>query len=193
MQLKYAVKGLAVSMRVKEKMRRTGKTFNGHKLWTKEEDEKVARLYPDYKTLRCVLKHRSFSAIKARACTLKITKKRHCWTELEVSKLRKLYPKATHQEILLAFPGLRWEQIVSRAGYANIMRARKPYKPTGFTVLDDIRSYSFKHNINMVELDAMARTKKYFQKAQWHAHGFASSRAASRAIVALGGQVRADW
>lgn len=163
MQLKYAIRGLAASMQAKARMELTGRTPNGHRPWTQEEDEKITQLYPDYKTLRSVLNQRSFYAIKARACTLGITKKRHCWTGAEISQLRRLYPKASHTEILDAFPDLRWRQISCRAQYSKIRRARKPYKTTGHAPIDDILRFAFENNLHLADIDAFAGTKKYFQ------------------------------
>jgi hypothetical protein len=193
MGLKYAAQRMACAMRAKARIQFMGRTPRGHKLWTKEEDEKVITLYPDYKVLRKTLRQRSFCGIKSRASRLNVTRKRHCWTGPEISKLRKLYPKASHKEILEAFPGLHWSQIRARARYAGFRRARKAFKETGYPILDDIRSYAFELNLNMVELDKMAKTKRYFQKAQWISSGSANHKAILRAITALGGQLRADW
>jgi hypothetical protein len=152
----------------------------------------MRRLYPNYGALRKALRRRTYRALRARAGTLGITIKRHRWTAIEASRLRRLYPTATRDEILAALPGLRWKQIKAMAKYRRLHRARKPLKPTGFPIIDDIRLRAFHLNLSMVDLDAMARTRCYFQKACWHS-GKISDRAVHRAIRALDGSIIAHW
>jgi hypothetical protein len=45
----------------------------------------------------------------------------------------------------------------------------------------------------MVEVDAMARTKKYFQKGRWWSTGTVSRKALIRAVEALDGKLRVEW
>jgi hypothetical protein len=87
-------------------MIRMGRTPKGHWLWTAREDALVRALYPDYVALRKALRRRTYSALRHRARTLGIAKKRHTWTTTEVSRLRKLYPKASCRDLLAAFPDL---------------------------------------------------------------------------------------
>jgi hypothetical protein len=44
----------------------------------------------------------------------------------------------------------------------------------------------------MVDLDAMAGTKKYFQKAVW-INGHLNRKAMLRAVEALGGEISVQW
>ena len=192
MRLMYAARGAASAYRARERMARTGRTPKGHWLWTKEEDDIVRELYPDYKALRRKLRRRTYNAIKERARTLEVAHRRHVWLASEVSRLRRLYPRSDRLDILAAFPGLRWRQIAGKAGHIRVHRYRRRLSRTGHPLIDHIRDRAFELNMSMVDLDAMARTKKYFQKAGW-ANGNLNRRALVRAVEALGGEVSVRW
>ncbi len=178
--------------RARARIRRAGVTAKGHPLWTKEEDAKVLRLYPDYKALRRTLRRRTYHALRARAGKLGITKKRHTWTAAEASRIRRLYPRASKAELYAAFPGLRWHQIVGKAKHIKVRRQRKPLSRTGFPIIDTVRDRATVLNYSMVDLDALARTRNYFQKAGWHS-GRVNRRAVYKAIEALDGEVTIRW
>lgn len=192
MRLMYAARGAASAYRARERMARTGRTPKGHWLWTEQEDDIVRALYPDYKALRKALRRRSYYALRGRVRTLGIVNRRHIWLATEVSRLRRLYPKADRLDILAAFPGLRWGQIAAKAGHVRVHRHRKRLVRTGHPLIDHIRERAFELNMSMVDLDAMARTKKYFQKAGW-ANGNLNRKALVRAVEALGGEVLVRW
>lgn len=193
MNLAYAIRGVASADRLRRQMRRTGKTPFGHWLWTQEEDAAVQELYPDYKTLEKALKRRSLCGIQRRASTIGVAKKRHMWTSAEVLKLRRLYPKAPKEEIMQEFPDLRWSQIRSCVSYNKMRKIRQPYTATGFEVLDVIRQRAFQSGINMADLDEIAGTKTYFQRAGWCGRLKANPKAVMRAIDALGGKIEIKW
>lgn len=188
----WAARNAVMAERTRARIRQAGVTAKGHPLWTKEEDAKVLRLYPDYKALRRALRRRTYRALRARAGTLGITKKRHTWTAAEASRIRKLYPTANKGELYAAFPGLRWNQIVGKARHIRVRRNRRPLSPTGFPIIDEVRQRAFRLNYSMVELDAIAGTKTYFQKGGWH-NGIVNKRAIYKAIEALDGEVLAVW
>lgn len=177
----------------RERMKRTGVTPAGHKLWTKSEDTICRELYPDYQALRERLRGRTFSAIQARCRRLGIAKKTHVWTAREISTLRRIFPAATHDELLKAFPWATLRQIIGIAGYYGFRRQRKPYALTGHNVLDEIRSRCFMLRYSMRDLDEMCRSKRYFSNAQWHGAGWINHKAVAKAIKALDGKVRAEW
>ena len=193
MSLHYAVRGAATAQRMRRQMKRTGLTPRGHKLWTPEEDKIVCTLYPDYKALKKALKRRSYRSLTGRARSLGIAKKRHVWTGAELAKLRKVFPSAPREEIIALLPGIRWPQVYARARYAGLRRARQKLKKTGCPLLDRIRERAFDLNLSMVDLDAMARTKKYFQKAPWWSTGAVSRKALVRAVEALDGKLQVEW
>ncbi|MDD9899430.1 MAG: hypothetical protein OXT65_00435 [Alphaproteobacteria bacterium] len=193
MSLRYAVEGAVTAQRMRKRMKRTGKTPRGHWLWTKEEDRKVIRLYPDYKAMKKQLRRRTLISLKRRASNLGIARKRHVWTGAEITLLRRLFPETPRHEILAAFPYLTWRQIYSRARYAGFRRKKKPFKMTGHQPLDDILRFAYRNNLSLADIDKLSRTKKYFQKAQWCSNGFRGHKAILRAALALGGRVRVEW
>lgn len=192
MRLMYAARGAASSYRARERMARTGRTPNGHRLWTTKEDDIVRALYPNYKALRRKLRSRSYSAIRYRASVLDVIKRRHVWLGSEVQRLRRLYPKASREAIMQALPGLRWGQIAGKAGHIRVFRHRQRLCRTGHPIIDLIRDRAFDLNLSMVELDSIARSKTYFQKAGWRTSGV-NRKAILRAVEALGGEVSVQW
>lgn len=184
--------GVARAQRARERIIRMGTTPNGHPLWTEREDDFVRSLYPDYKALRRKLRRRTYHALRARARTLDVVTRRHVWLASEVSRLRRLYPRASREELLAAFPDVTWEKIKAKAQHAGIRRARRKLTTTGYPLIDLIRDRAFDLKLSMVDLDAMAGTKQYFQKAGWYS-GNLNRKALLRAVEALGGEVSIRW
>ena len=178
--------------KTRARIRRAGVTAKGHRLWTPAEDERVKQLYPDYRALRKALRHRTYYALRHRADALGVVRRRHVWTGAEVVRLRKLYPTATRAELHASFPRLTWHQIAGKAVHIKVSRRRSRLSPTGFPIIDDIRERAFLLNYSMVDLDAIARTRGYFQKGGWHSNGI-NKRAVYKAIEALDGEVLASW
>ena len=192
MRLIHAARGAASSYRARERMARTGRTPKGHWLWTKKEDDIVRALYPDYKALRRKLRRRTYSAVKNRARTLNVVKRRRMWLASEVSRLRRLYPRATQEELMQAFPGMTWRRIAYKARHVGIRRARRKLVITGHPLIDTIRDRAQNLNLSMVDIDEIAGTKRYFQKAAW-CNGNFNRKAVLRAVEALGGEVSVHW
>lgn len=192
MRLAYAARGAASACRARERMARTGRTPNGHWLWTKKEDDIVRGLYPDYKTLQRKLRRRTYHALRARARTLDVVTRRHKWLGSEISRLRRMYPRASRQELLDAFPEVTWSKIAAIANHHGIRRAPRTLAASGHPVIDAIRARAQHLNLSMVDLDAMAGTKRYFQKAAW-CNGNFNRKAVLRAVEALGGEVSICW
>jgi hypothetical protein len=183
----------ALAQHMRDEVRRRGMTPQGHRLWTEREDAIMRALYPDYRALRRRLRRRTYSSLRSRATTLGIVRHRHVWTAAEASRLRRQFPYATRQELLAAFPGLRWQQILGKARHLKLYKARKKLTRTGHDVLDDIRDRATSLGISMVDLDFLARTRKYFQKAVWYTHGKVSGAPVVKAIKTLGGRIRVEW
>lgn len=166
--------------------------FRRHLEWTEAEDNVVRLLFPDYKALEQVLRHRTYDAIKCRAAGLGIVPRKHVWTNLEVSRLRKLYSTASNAELLEAFPGVSIERIKGKAGHIGLRRKPKGFKPTGHPLLDQLRSRCFELNLSMIDLDAMAGTNKFFQKQLWHSGALSYARVAA-GVHAIGGTLKVEW
>ncbi len=162
-------------------------------LWVPNEDQLVRNLYPDYEALRRKLPHRTYPAIRYRAGALGLSKKRHIWTMAELGRLKKKYEAGVPKEAILAeFPHATWDQITGVAGFHGFQRKNQKFKSTGIAIIDAIRDRADKMNLTMVDLDAMARTKRYFQKAGWHGLG-SNGKYVARAIEALGGRLLVEW
>lgn len=192
MRLEYAARGVASAYCARIRMARMGRTPRGHWLWTKNEDALVRERYPDYDALQKALRRRTYNALRARARTLDVVKRRHTWLGAEISRLRRMYPKAARHELMVFFPDVSWEAIKAMAHRVGVRRERRKLVSTGHPLIDRIRDRAFDLNLSMVDLDAMAGTKKYFQKAGW-VNGNINRKAMLRAIEALGGEVSVQW
>lgn len=161
-------------------------------VWSNEEVAVCFALWPNYRAIAFHLTGRSRSAVAAKCRSLGLAHTVHPWKASELSKLRRLYPEASWEEILAALPGRTREQIKNAVAYWKIRRKRKPYKPTGYHVLDQVRARCFECNMYMKDLDAIAHSKRYFYKAQWHS-GWISHKAIANAVVGLDGRLIAQW
>lgn len=182
-------------------MRRNGRTQLGQKLWEDHENAAIRSLWPDYEAIKAALPHRTYGAIQAQAARIGASAKGHVWTTGEVLRLRRIFPTATHAELLAAFPGVSLRAIRSHAFRLNLRRAVKPYGPTGCALLDELRDRCRFLNLSMADLDAMAGTGTYFQRSGWRSGrraGASTNRQFSyervvKGILAIGGNVVADW
>ncbi len=176
--------------RVRAHIARTGQTFSGVPVWTPVEDNLIRLHYPDYRRLRAAFPHRTVSGIKHRVRRLNVQKKRHVWTNLEILRLRGLYSRrATNTDLLAAFPGLRLDQITSKAGHIGLKRKRKPFKVLGVPILDTIRQKAHACGFTLVDLDEVARTKAYFR----HTTRRVMWKYVARAVAALEGSLHVAW
>jgi hypothetical protein len=106
--------------------------------------------------------------------------------------MRQLFPHATTKELRAAFPDRTVDQLNSLARYHGLRRPRRRLKATGIPILDAIRERCFELNYSMVDLDALSRSKKYFQKALWNTRSI-NFAAIGKAVVALDGQLDVRW
>lgn len=187
-----ACRGTATAQRSRERMRRIGATPKGHALWTKRDDQTIRAIYPNYVLLVKMLSPRTFKAIKARALGLGVATKRHVWRNSEVSLLRKCYPTSSRDELCAVFPGFTFYALERKAYHLGLRKNRRKFKTTGYPLVDAIRSRAFELNLTMVDVDALARTKRYFQTGAWSSGNF-NKRACVKAVEALGGQVHVTW
>lgn len=173
------------------RLAKTGMTMAGKKVWTAEEKALVRQFAPAYDELVKRLPHRTRKAIRLQASVLRVARPCHIWSAAEISKLRKVYPRGERSEICSLFAHSTWVNIQNVARYHGFYRARRPYKLTGHEPLDQVRAKCFELNLNLVELDAECRTKRYFQSG-WCRRKL-NYRALGRAIEALDGKIQVQW
>lgn len=177
----------------RRRMERTGTTPKGDKLWTEEEDELCREFGDDYRRLGSKLPHRSYSSLRARCQALGLRPQRNLMTMADVSKLRRLYPSASTEELSMAFPTRTRHQLIKLARYYGFARKRRPFMPTKIPVIDAIRQRCFDLNYTMPELDSMAATNHYFARAGWSCREKPNYRAIGRAVAALDGELTVRW
>ncbi|MCZ7498867.1 hypothetical protein [Agrobacterium sp. ST15.13.015] len=192
MDLSFHNRTLTISMQVKERIRRTGYTPSGFKVWTAEEDEIVKSLYPLYAEMQLRFPERSLKALHGRCERLGIAKKLHWWTGAEISKLRRLYPTASRVKIREEFPRGTWRAIEAAAKRHGMSRARRKYKRTGHHLIDAILARIEEIGWTLPDLDEEARTKKYFSNQGWRRSRPNIAKIAL-AVKALDGRLAIAW
>ncbi|WP_037088586.1 hypothetical protein [Rhizobium sp. CF080] len=193
MSLAYYARNVASGERSRRRMMRAGVTMKGQKLWDDTERQVLMDCRGDYVAMRKRLRHRTKHAIFGECAKLGIRKSIHVWSAAEVSKLRKMYPKASIEEISSAFPHSAWVNIRQVARYHGFRRASTlSYKLTGIPALDDVRRRCREIGWSMADLDKAARTGRYFRRAGWIGKRI-NHRALGRAIEALDGVIQAQW
>src|SRR4051794_26337138 len=115
---------------MRDRIARIG-SVNGHRLWSKREDETLRKAYPNYTAARIALPHRTYVALQHRACCLGIQRRKHAWSSSDFAKLRQMYPVATQQKLLAAFPGLGWRAIELSANRRHLRKKVRPLHKTG--------------------------------------------------------------
>lgn len=176
---------------------RTGVTHSGHKIWTQDEIEILRKAWPDRRGAVALLPGRSLAAIDSRAAKLGLRRPGHQWTTGEASRFRKLWRTASRDEVLAAFPWATWTALENYAqwqranGYPNLRRPNEKYRSTGDVFVDQIIARAKELNMTMAELDATAKTGRYFQAGR---HRYRRSWGhLARAAVALGGTLRIEF
>lgn len=172
--------------------RRTGKSKFGRWLWTPKEDRLIREMYPDFSALEKLLRRRSIPAIKNRAFVLRLLRRPcHTWTAAEVLRLRRLWPRASRQELLAEFAPRTWKSLAGMAYRLRLRRQPLPVRLTGNSILDDIRRRAASLNISLKELDRICSTGAYFKHS---CDGRAPGRNAwPKAVAALGGKLQIVW
>lgn len=187
MDIRRAAKYVVLGQLNREHVLRKGFSPRGYPIWTKAEDNTVRRLYPDYEAIGQILTRRSYHAIRSRASRLKLPVKKFRWTAASVSRLRRIYPTGTHEEILAAFPGAKWEQVANMRKRMKIYR-RRSLKKTGYPIVDQIRSRAKELNFSIRDLNLLAKTSCFFS------HPYSKCLPIiDRALAVLDGEVRIIW
>lgn len=125
--------------------------------------------------------------------TLGIQRRISPWTGTEIARLRRLFPIASRDQIIAAFPNRTWAAIKTMAICRKIRRAQKPFVKTGSSALDQIRQRCAELNFSMGDLDKLARTRGYFRYARWLRAKRPSQIAIIKAVRALDGVIDIRW
>lgn len=155
--------------------------------WTEKEDAIIRGAYPDYVELAARLPERSYWAIKSRARTLGVVKRRHTWTGKELKEIARLRRQGmTWREFEKLFPGLSREH--PKALLRNLCPPPPP-KAFGLPLLDAIRARAYARGLRLTELDRLANTGRYFS----HSMPIERVRHIDRAARVLGGELAIVW
>ena len=195
MSLAWYGRNAAAAERTRQKVRRAGVTAKGDKHWTEPERQVIEEIRSDFDAIQKRLPHRTRKAIEHQCRKMGLRQRpQHNWSAAELSRLRRMYLKASAQEICEAFPHSTWINIRQVARYYGCQRDRRtPYKIIGIPALDDVRQRCFDIRWTMRDLDQAAKTRGYFERAGWIGKKSINHRALGRAIEALDGVVQAQW
>lgn len=174
------------------RIRKAGRNPNGDALWTEQEDQIIRENYPGIKGLCKKLPGRTYYAIRSRTQHLKVARSKKLWLASEVSKLRRIFPNSSRSDLEQAFPAFKLKRIESKIRRLKLRRT-KTFSKTGFSIIDEIRLRCQYLNYSMGDLDNLARTGTYFQKAAWLGDKTWSVKNVCKAIKALDGDVKPVW
>jgi hypothetical protein len=193
MNLTQLTRNVIFGQQAKALMQKSGMTMKGYKLWTDEEDEVLRSSYPDLQKMTVELPHRTKLAVYARCLRLGMKTERREWKASELSKLRRLYHKATHQEIMEEFPGYTWASISARARYHGISRTyRHKYPRTGKPIMDAILGRIEELGWSLRDLDEASKSGRYFRNQKWR-RWKPNIKFIQRAVQAMDGELKASW
>lgn len=162
--------------------------------WSAEEDEVLKALYPDYNRMNERLPHRSREAVKHRVSVLNLTAVVKRWTPAEVATLKKIWAKASRNELKEAIPRWSLRSIDTKATSLKLkLRGKPALVLTGNTLCDSLRDRCRELGYSMPYLDQIARTGTYFQNREWKGKSGHRSAPMVRAVDALGGDLRVEW
>lgn len=154
----------------------TGFTNAGQPLWSRTELRALRRFWPDRAKLAKVLPERTLKAIERKAAKLELAvrpKRNHVWTCAQVRQLKRMWPVATREEMLTAFPWARWDDLankvqdIRRRERLVLARPKIQVSPTGIEIMDQILARVRAANLSLRDLDAGARTGTYFQRGRF--------------------------
>ncbi|MBB3610954.1 hypothetical protein [Rhizobium sp. BK602] len=193
MSLAYYARNAATAERNRRRMRREGVNMRGDRLWTEEERQIILAIGPDFDAIRKKLPNRTRIAIASQCRKMGLKQQQqHIWSAAEISKLRKLYPSASREEICQEFTHSTWVNIMQTARYHGFRRKKRPFKPIGNPSVDEMLVKLFESNFSFPDLDKECRTKRYFQKAKWR-YMRPNYNHIARALDVLDGEFRVEW
>lgn len=168
---------------------RTGRTLAGTAVWTEQEIAILRQHHGDRKALPAMLPGRTVKAIETKLGRLRLVRDQRVWTAQETSALRSPYRTGVPiDELLVLFPGKSKRQIWGKAFAIGVRRPRRPPKPTGLALVDDVRARAFACRLSMTDLDSFVGTRGYFSRPR-----HMNWSALQRAIDVLGGTPALAW
>ncbi|TCQ28283.1 hypothetical protein [Rhizobium sp. PP-CC-3G-465] len=192
MNLHSANEGVRRGEKLKARMQASGLTMQGRELWTDDEIAILRSNYPDYPTMRRLLPGRSAKGIWRKIDKLNIGRKLNVWTAADVSKLRRLFGRASRAELEQSLPDRTWRNIVKTAYRHGLRRPRRRYVVVPSEQMNVIRARCEELGYTMIDLDELAGTRDYFKNG---ASFFLrpDMRKVDKAVRALDGKLVVVW
>jgi hypothetical protein len=159
--------------------------------WTLREHEVVISYWPDVRTIRKLLPHRTQMAIKWFAGKCNLRRPQQIWTADEDTKLKRLVRAQAPKKQIAAELGRTLNQISHRMQYTHLRYDRRPPKPRGHALYDSIARRAFDLNMSMRELDECCGSGTAFRR--FRPHRPVGVRKFAKAIRELGGRFEIAW
>ncbi|MEH3125589.1 hypothetical protein [Agrobacterium cavarae] len=194
MDLRYLNHYAKHAQQSRERIRRSGFTMKGSRLWTGEEDEILRHHYPYYHKMLAALPHRNLSGVRWRCQKLGLKKTRHQWLASDLSKLRKLLRTEPRSVVKEQFPSHSWDAIRMVANYHGLFNEtyQHRYKRTGEPMIDAVLERTEELRWTLRDLDEASGTGTYFRRQYWRQHKL-KIQMIQRAVRALGGDLVVRW
>ncbi|UXN58175.1 hypothetical protein [Phyllobacterium zundukense] len=193
MDFRTVAKNAASAQRMRNKLLKTGISFNGYPLWTEAEVSVLRQFHPNYSEVSRRLPQRTRAAIKRKCADLRIVKDGpRRWSGEEYVQLRKSYATSPISQVMKLFHDRTSVGLRSVLYRRRILKKSVPYKLCGNLIADSIRQRCFDLNYTIRDLDIMAGTNQYF-KDIWRSHKNIDLSKLARAAKLLGGRITVKW
>jgi len=157
--------------------------------WTKAENNRLRKhSHEPLSKLARRFKNRTSDAVRTQRA-LVIGPVRSLWKTTELTKLKKLYPSATRNELLLAFPNRSWHAIEHQAEHFGWRRAGRLYTSPN-ELRHAVRARAQEDGIPLCQLGAQTGCGGYSQDRQSKK---VDLNKIARAVEFFGGRLVIDW
>ena len=190
--LRHTARGAEAALRARGRIALGRRSQRGLELWTEHEISLVRQHYPDVKALLRLLPGRTVAAIRKRAQLMHLGEARRAWTAPEVTRLRRLFPTATIEELLTAFPGRTYLALYTKARKRGIQRVRG-FRRTGDRAFDQVKQRCLDLKLDLVDLRRDAGcVPDYFRPSKSRSTAGAAATLA-KAVAYRGGRLEVVW
>jgi hypothetical protein len=159
--------------------------------WTLKEHEVVVTHWPDVRTIKRLLPHRTQRAIEGFAGRCNLRKPNHIWTEEQTAHLRKRVREFASVAEIAQELRMNPEQVQNRKQYLRLPSPRRRPPITGHKAMDAIRQRAFDLNMSMSELDEACASGRALQK--WTPRRTVCVKVLQKAAKAMDGEISIEW
>lgn len=166
MDIRYHAERAERADRARRRILREGRTPDGRRLWSREEEAFVRRHYPDVARIQRRFQHRTTGAIRAKAFKLGLTRKSEPWTGAKILLLRKVWGRGSRDDVRKAFPECSWQRLYDKA---CSLRLRRPHRqpPAKHRLLEEIRARGRALDLTLTDIDRLTNHRSGYSSARY--------------------------